>query len=410
MNETTEGGDGKPSLPPELHKLHGRCAQAVAREPLCSVAVEKHDNALGMVLAGGAPFCSCVFIESIQNPSLLAMFEVGDEIVALNQCFLLGRSIDEVETYLKESPSPIEIMYRKLPEALPISRIDVSLKRTQQFLAEHLQTYSGALDFLGIRRAALEDNEELDLKQEHWLQSLAVITDIQPLLARYVTALGQVHASQEALGAILAVLATREVEPALREPFAAMAVSHRAYVRHGQQAAERLQRVQHQLQTFSTKIAPDMDATRARYNKERVDFLAHAIRVWDLQASDAKSRERDEATSDSLTGHYVLRDALRACVRARRSFDRVRRDLDEKLDISRSTIVRNLWAHVASIATAVHDYLGLCEAAAAVAETAIARYPDEVLHRIRALAAGDEPGPAADVDVRGAAAPDDRGP
>ena len=44
----------KGSIPGQLLRFHGKYATRVAREPLCTVMIEKMDGALGMSLGGGS--------------------------------------------------------------------------------------------------------------------------------------------------------------------------------------------------------------------------------------------------------------------------------------------------------------------------------------------------------------------
>lgn len=54
MAENESKRDPKGSIPGQLLRFHGKYAARVAREPLCTVMIEKMDGALGMSLGGGS--------------------------------------------------------------------------------------------------------------------------------------------------------------------------------------------------------------------------------------------------------------------------------------------------------------------------------------------------------------------
>ena len=47
-------------------------------------------------------YCPCIYIESIQNATLLTTFECGDEIVAIDGQWLLGKSLTEADALRRD--------------------------------------------------------------------------------------------------------------------------------------------------------------------------------------------------------------------------------------------------------------------------------------------------------------------
>eukprot|EP00048_Salpingoeca_helianthica_P002809 m.60936 g.60936 ORF g.60936 m.60936 type:complete len:577 (+) comp12317_c0_seq4:227-1957(+) len=380
----------------DLLRFHGKYAPYAAKEPLHTVKIERRDDSLGMVLAGGTPFCPCVYVETIQNATLLALFEPGDEIVAINGEFLLGFSLDEVNEKWRAGPSEVEVTLRRLPEHLPVATAaGTLLRRTKQQFAEYFKEKEGFLDVLGIRRGIIVmDQDQLDEKREMLQRHIAVYTGLAPLLQRYTNAYANVVHAQEDMSMILTDVSLRERTTALCDPVLAMAESHRSIAKAGRQCVTRLQQVSAQIATVIAKVHPDVGLSLDKYEQQRISLMMNAVRLDDLQTRDAQARAQGGCTPESFIGNYELRDALRTCMRTKRAFERVHRDISEKLDICRAQNIRDICTHMAAIATAIHDCLDLCTAATAVAEQIILRCPDTALHSLRVLEGGPDTMPS----------------
>ncbi|GAV09883.1 hypothetical protein RvY_19352-2 [Ramazzottius varieornatus] len=191
-------------------------------------------NMVGISIGGGYPNCPCVYVVQIFDntpASREGTLESGDEITAVNNKSVKGKTKNEVVKAIQSSPTEVHISYNKLhaePEQGP--SLDIVLKKVKHRIVEHMS--SSTADSLGLSRAILCNDSLVkklqDLERNAELYR-GLVVYIQSLMKHYF----ELFRAHKQLGDVFSEVAVRESLERANHAFNRYGETHRNMAKAG---------------------------------------------------------------------------------------------------------------------------------------------------------------------------------
>ena len=132
--------------------------------------IKDDSNLIGISIGGGAPLCPCVYVVQVFDgtpASRDGTLESGDELVAVGNSSVKGKSKTEVARMIQATKHEVLIKYNKLHADPKRGKdLDLILKKLKHAMVENMS--SSTADALGLSRAILWEsiniNYQLNLK------------------------------------------------------------------------------------------------------------------------------------------------------------------------------------------------------------------------------------------------------
>ena len=119
--------------------------------------IKDDSNLIGISIGGGAPLCPCVYVVQVFDgtpASRDATLESGDELVAVGNTSVKGKSKTEVARMIQATKNEVLIKYNKLhADPKQGKDLDLILKKLKHAMVENMS--SSTADALGLSRAIL---------------------------------------------------------------------------------------------------------------------------------------------------------------------------------------------------------------------------------------------------------------
>ncbi|GAV09882.1 hypothetical protein RvY_19352-1 [Ramazzottius varieornatus] len=323
---------------------------------------------VGISIGGGYPNCPCVYVVQIFDntpASREGTLESGDEITAVNNKSVKGKTKNEVVKAIQSSPTEVHISYNKLhaePEQGP--SLDIVLKKVKHRIVEHMS--SSTADSLGLSRAILCNDSLVkklqDLERNAELYR-GLVVYIQSLMKHYF----ELFRAHKQLGDVFSEVAVRESLERANHAFNRYGETHRNMAKAGVRMLKILKPILTDLGTFLHKAIPDTELTVQKYADAKFEYLSYCLKVKEMDDEELTFNQLQESLYRVETGNYEYRLVLRCRQLARVKFSKLRADVSVKLDLLDQKHVQDI----------------LCQLQRLIA--AICRYNDEAATEIREL-------------------------
>ncbi|XP_055356662.1 PRKCA-binding protein-like isoform X2 [Paramacrobiotus metropolitanus] len=291
-------------------------------------------NMVGISIGGGYPNCPCVYVVQIFDGTPAAkdgILESGDEITAVNNKPVKGKTKNEVVRAIQNSPKEVILSYNKLhAEQEQGNSLDIVLKKVKHRIVEHMS--SSTADSLGLSRAILCNDTLVKKLQE--LERNAdlyrgLIMHIQSLMKHYFE-LFRVH---KQLGDVFSEIAVRESLERANNAFHKYGETHRNMAKTGVKMLKILKPILADLGTFLNKAIPDTELTVQKYADAKFEYLSYCLKVKEMDDEEVTFNQLQESLYRVETGNYEYRLVLRCRQLARSKFSKLRSDVSIKLDL-----------------------------------------------------------------------------
>lgn len=400
--------DAGPADPVQESALaqHGPYAEIAAQQPVLRVSLPRNDDgSIGLALGGGAPHCPCIYITAVRRgtvttpldetppppPRSPGEIECGDEIVSINGSAVAGKTMEEVQELLVGS-EPIALAIRPLPEQIPskdsvLLKANVTKSKFQRLFSDKLRLSKFVTDALGIYRVDLKGEAVAVFKKriENFEKTRQMYQQLVKRTKKYLEELdGLVHVQGE-LGDFLGIVAGNEVDASLHTRLSAITSSHKSLQAALANMKQPAEFVCGQMQTFLDKAIPDAKLTQQAYEKARSKYLAHCVVIHEFSDRQDYASATSQTLKRMSTGNYIFRFALRETLRARAVHDRLKADLEIKLDLLDSKHARDICDQLSRLTAALAEYYERGHEAGMAAVQEMAQATDVSAEQCRAI-------------------------
>lgn len=365
---------------------HGADGAATASQPHETVSLACGSDGWGFKLSGGSPHCPCVYPVQITRSD--TPFEVGDEIVMINEEVLIGKTIEEVGDLLDRSRGGVKLTYRRLPATptslLSLKSADLTFKKLKQRITSKMKPET--LNLLGIKRAALAgETTEFDEQIAAFDETTGMYTQLVKLTELYLRHFRFVSEAQSGLGALMTSLQAEETQPTLGQLWQHTGT---AQTRSGEMMMSMFgnaSKACEGMSTFLSKAIPDCKASQKQLEDARYEYLAYSLRVQALADKEQSAKASASASKALQTGNYDYRTTLRDCVRHRALYEKARENLAVKLKLLDTKHAQDMCAQLSQVTQLLQQYHSAAHTVFAEGADDITALADAAQEQCRAL-------------------------
>ncbi|XP_017780352.1 PREDICTED: PRKCA-binding protein isoform X2 [Nicrophorus vespilloides] len=316
-----------------------------------TVVIKKDSNNLiGISIGGGAPLCPCLYIVQIFDNTAASKdgtLQSGDELVAVNNQAVKGKTKVEVAKMIQAAKDEVIINYNKLhADPQQGKSLDIVLKKVKHRLVENMS--SSTADALGLSRAIL-CNDTLVKKLQELQDTEIMYRGLVEHCDRVLRAHLDLSLAVKQMGEVFAELAVREPQPRASEAFRLFAEQHRSMEKLGIKMLKAVKPVLSDMGTYLYKAIPDTRLTVKKYADAKFEYLAYCLKVKEMDDEECSYAALQEPLYRVETGNYEYRLILRCRQVARGKFARLRSDVLVKMDLLDNKHVESLGGHLTKL-------------------------------------------------------------
>ncbi|KAK3857110.1 hypothetical protein Pcinc_019056 [Petrolisthes cinctipes] len=328
-----------------------------------SVTLEKNDsNLIGISIGGGAKFCPCLYVVQVFDNTAASKegtLQSGDEITAVNNINVKGKSKQEVAHLIQRSQGSVTIQYNKLhAEPKQGKTLDIAMKKVKHRLVENLS--SSTADALGLSRAIL-CNDSLVKKLDDLQRTQDMYQALMDHTKRLLKAFFDLAILYKRFGDVFCEIGVRELQQSANEAFNQFGDAHRQMEKYGIQMLKRLKPILNDLGTYLHKAIPDTRLTIRRYADAKFEYLSYCLKVKEMDDEELQFAQLQEPLYRVETGNYEYRLVLRCRQEARAKFAKLRSDVLVKLELLDSKHVQHLTDQLTRLIEGLASYHTQCQ-------------------------------------------------
>lgn len=298
------------------------------------VTLEKDEsNLIGISIGGGAPSCPCLYIVQVFDntpASRNGRLESGDEIVAINNELVTGRTKLEAAKSIQNAKGSVKINFNKLHlNTRDGKTFDILLKKLKHQMVENMT--STTADSLGLSRAIL-CNDSLIKKLEELERTEITYTGLVEHTRRVLRGYFDVLLICRSFGDVFCSIGTRENKMSSRA-FGNFGEYHQQIERYGIKMLKKTKPILQDLGTYLQKAIPDTKTTIKKYADVKFEYLSYCLKIKELDDEEVSYASIGEPLYRVETGNYEYRLILRCRAISRRKFADLRSDVLVKLEL-----------------------------------------------------------------------------
>ena len=327
-----------------------------------SVTLEKDgQNLIGISIGGGAPYCPCIYIVQIFDNTPAAKdgsLTAGDELVAVNQQTVKGKTKVEVARLIQSIKGKVAINYNKLhADPKQGKSLDIILKKVKHLVVENMS--ASTADALGLSRAIL-CNDSMVKKLEELERTALTYRGLVfhcNALFKQMHHLSQVH---RGMGDVFTEVGCKDPHPSASEAFTIFGESHRQLEKHALDLFKDMRPLLQDLRTFLFQAVPDTRLTVKKYLDAKFEYLSYCLKVKELDDEEYSYTTMQEPLYRVETGNYEYRLVLRCRQDARVRFAKMRNDVLVKLELLDQKHVQDVCQRLHTFVKSMHTYCVRC--------------------------------------------------
>lgn len=318
-------------------------------------------NLIGISIGGGAPLCPCIYIVQIFDNTPAAKdgsLAAGDELVAVNNKSVKGRTKVEVARMIQAIKTEVTLSYNKLQADQKQGKtLDIVLKKVKHRMVENMS--SSTADALGLSRAIL-CNDVLIKKLEELQKTANLYRGLIEHSKKMLRSFYDLSQTHKAFGDLFSVIGAREPQPKACDAFQTFGESHRNMEKYGIHLLRTCKPMLADLGTFLTKAIPDTKLTIKKYADVKFEYLSFCLKVKEMDDEEYAYATLGEPLYRVETGNYEYRLVLRCRQLSRAKFAQMRSDVMVKLELLDQKHVQDLVFHLNRLVSAMAQYLRNC--------------------------------------------------
>lgn len=323
--------------------------------------IKDKSNLIGISIGGGAPNCPCLYIIQIFDNSPAAKegsLQPGDEITAVNGKSVKGRSRNETASAIQESKGHVVINYNQLHvEPEKSKSLDIVLKKIKHRITEAIG--SSTADTFGLSRAILA-NDNLVKRLDELDRNELIYTEIRDRMKKTFRAFAELNRVYKQFGLVFTEIGCREKQPQAYEAFRMFGETHRSLDKYGIDLLNEGRDVMSDLNTYITKAIPDTKLTVEKYQDVKFEYLSYCLKVKEMDDEEQDYYSIQEPLYRVDSGNYEYRLILRCRQEARKAFNKLREDVNAKIELLDHKHVQHLSTQLMRLVNALSVYNDNC--------------------------------------------------
>lgn len=323
--------------------------------------VKDKSNLIGISIGGGAPNCPCLYVIQIFDNSPAAKegnLQPGDEITAVNGKSVKGRTRNETAQAIQESKGHVVINYNQLHVDPEKSKsLDIVLKKFKHRITEALG--SSTSDTFGLSRAILA-NDNLVKRLAELERNEIIYTELRDRMRKTFRAFAELNRVYKQFGLVFTEIGCREKQPQAYEAFRSFGETHRAMDKYGVELLNEARDIISDLSTYITKAIPDTKLTVKKYQDVKFEYLSYCLKVKEMDDEEQDYYSIHEPLYRVDTGNYEYRLVLRCRQESRQRFNKLREDVNAKIELLDHKHVQHLSTQLMRIISALTIYNESC--------------------------------------------------
>ncbi|CAG5110290.1 Oidioi.mRNA.OKI2018_I69.chr2.g4704.t1.cds [Oikopleura dioica] len=297
-----------------------------------TVTLAKNEqNLIGISIGGGAPYCPCLYIVQLyeNTPALnCEKLQCGDEIVAVNGLSTKGLTKSELAKCIQDENAEVTIQYNKLIcDTTKGKTLDIKLKKMKHKIIEGMEPTTA--DALGISRAVL-CNDSLVRKLDDLSQKAKLAKGIVLRTIRSMKILQARIKGHDQMAAAFKSIAGRDSN---HQSYLDLAKIHEVMRTADRELIDETKQVVSDIIVFTDTIVPDAKMTVKKYADAKFEYLSYCLKIKEMDDEESECITFNEPLYRVETGNYEYRMVLRCRQSSRAKFQKMRKDVLEKLEL-----------------------------------------------------------------------------